>query len=127
MCDQFSFNEMTIFINIALLKTFHILLEKRAITDFYRGTDREEHGFHTTSAQILYPLQTLFPRCKIAITSHCLFETRPIVDCQRGNEREEHGFHTIEAQIVYPLQTLFPSCKIAIFCHIVPLENSLYR
>ena len=60
-------------------------------------------------------------------TSHCLFEKRPIVDFHRGNEREEHGFHTIEAQIVYPLQTLFPSCKIAIFCHIVPLENSLYR
>ena len=26
-----------------------------------------------------------------------------------------------------PLQTLFLYCKIAIFCHIVPLENSLYR
>ena len=37
----------------------------------------------------------------------------------RGNEREEHEFCT--------LQTLFPYCKIAIFCHIVPLENSLYR
>ena len=43
---------------------------KIAPTYFHRGNEREEHGFHTISAQIVYPLQTLFPSCKIAIFCH---------------------------------------------------------
>ena len=135
MCDSFSFNKMTIFINIALIQKFQDLNKKcknessenfctpaNAVFSFENChflTHRPHKKFKIYTKNVnmkarknFAPLQTLFSPLKIAIFWRIAPPKNSILEHKKCKNESSEKCCT--------LQTLFSSLKIAIFWRIAP-------